>query len=74
MTPGAHVVEGQTRDGHAVRQSQNVEAGDIVSVALVPSASTATTAAPPPPPPPAPAPGDGRHGLVARRRVLRRRA
>jgi len=43
VTPGEHVVQGQTQDGAAVRQAQTVQAGDVVSVALVP-------------PPPAPAP------------------
>lgn len=43
VTPGEHVVEGQTEGGAAVRQPQTVQAGDVVSVALVP-------------PPPAPAP------------------
>ena len=42
VTPGAHVVEGQTRDGRNVRQSQNVEAGDTVSVALLAPASAAS--------------------------------
>lgn len=36
VTPGAHVVEGRTKDSRPVRQAQNVEAGDVVSVALVP--------------------------------------
>jgi len=52
VTPGAHVVEGQASDGHTARQSQNVEPGDTVSVALVAPggdapAPTPTAAAPP---------------------------
>src|SRR5579883_2646243 len=39
VTPGAHVVEGHTADGKPVRQSQNVEAGATVSVALMPPAA-----------------------------------
>ncbi|HEX8794842.1 MAG TPA: tetratricopeptide repeat protein [Polyangiaceae bacterium] len=42
VTPGAHVVEGKTSDGTAVRQSSDVQAGDVVSVALVPPAAGAT--------------------------------
>lgn len=53
VTPGAHVVSGRAADGRAVRQSQSVEAGDVVSVALVPSPAPG---APAPPPPPAPTP------------------
>lgn len=52
VTPGAHVVEAQTSDGHVARQSQNVDAGDTVSVALVASndapAPTTNPAATPP--------------------------
>jgi hypothetical protein len=52
VTPGAHVVSGHAADGRAVRQSQSVEAGDVVSVALVPPPAPGVPA----PPPPAPAP------------------
>jgi hypothetical protein len=52
VTPGAHVVEGQTRDGRAVRQSQNADGGQTVSVALVapdvPAVPAPAQAAPPP--------------------------
>jgi hypothetical protein len=49
VTPGAHVVEGKTSDGTAVRQSSDVQSGDVVSVALVPppAGSNATAAASP---------------------------
>jgi tetratricopeptide (TPR) repeat protein len=58
VTPGQHLVEGQTKDGATVRQPQDVQAGDVVSVALVPPPPSA---APPPPaaeasPTPTPAP------------------
>jgi hypothetical protein len=58
VTPGAHVVEGRTSDGQLVRQPQTVQAGDVVSVALVPPAAA------PPAPPPAPPPVEERphHG------------
>jgi hypothetical protein len=49
VTPGAHVVTGRTADGRAVRQSQSVEAGDVVSVALVPPAPAAPVLAGGPP-------------------------
>jgi hypothetical protein len=52
VTPGAHVVSGHTQDGRPVRQSQSVEAGQVVSIALVPP--PAAGASPPPPPPAAP--------------------
>lgn len=44
VTPGAHVVVGKTSDGTVVRQSSDVQAGDVVSVALVPPAAGAATA------------------------------
>jgi hypothetical protein len=52
VTPGAHVVEGKASDGTVVRQSSDVQAGDVMSVALVPSAagSAASSAAPSPAP------------------------
>ena len=52
VTPGAHVVEGRTRDGRPVRQPQTVGAGDVVSLALVPPPAVAVGLPPPPPPPP----------------------
>lgn len=62
VTPGEHVVEGQTKNGSTVRQPQTVQAGDVVSVALVPPPP-----APSPPPPaaeatPPPAPPRATHG------------
>jgi hypothetical protein len=52
VTPGAHVVEGHTSDGKPVRQSQNVEAGETVSVALMaPTTAPASGGTPPPPVP-----------------------
>jgi hypothetical protein len=57
VTPGAHVVEGRTRDDRAVRQEPTVAAGDVVSIALVaPAAPSRGTPPPPPPPPPPPGP------------------
>jgi hypothetical protein len=51
VTPGAHVVEGKASDGTVVRQSSDVQAGDVMSVALVPSAAgTASSAAQSPAP------------------------
>jgi hypothetical protein len=44
VTPGAHVVEGKTSDGRAVRQSSDVQAGDVMSIALVPPAPGSSTA------------------------------
>lgn len=51
VTPGEHVIEGKTSDGTVVRQPSSVQAGDVVSIALVPPApgsavASATTAAP----------------------------
>jgi hypothetical protein len=46
VTPGAHVVAGKTSDGTVVHQSSDVQAGDVVSIALVPSAAGAAAAAP----------------------------
>ncbi|HEY8042574.1 MAG TPA: tetratricopeptide repeat protein [Polyangiaceae bacterium] len=51
VTPGAHVIEGRTKDDRPVREAHTVEAGDVVSVALVPPGVT-----PAPAPVPAPAP------------------
>lgn len=56
VTPGAHVVEGKTSDGTVVRQSSDVQAGDVVSVALVPPAGGAAAAASSPAPSGASAP------------------
>jgi hypothetical protein len=50
VTPGAHVVAGKTSDGTVVRQSSDVQAGDVVSVALVPPAAPATSASASPAP------------------------
>ena len=52
VTPGAHGVEGRAPDGREVRQEPKVDAGDVVSVALVPPAATPQPPAPPPPPEP----------------------
>jgi hypothetical protein len=57
VTPGAHVISGHTQDGRPVRQSQTVEAGDVVSVAVVPPPAAGA----PPPAPPAPAPAPEHH-------------
>lgn len=58
VTPGAHVVAGKTSDGTVVRQSSDVQAGDVVSISLVPSAAGATASvAPAPPTTSAPGPG-----------------
>jgi hypothetical protein len=58
VTPGAHVVEGRTRDDRPVREAQTVEPGDVISIALSPP--------PPAPPkqatPPAPAAPPPTHG------------
>lgn len=66
VAPGAHVVEGRTTTTthEAVRVSQNVGAGEMVSVALVPPAATATatTTTTPADPGPKPAPHE-RSGL-----------
>ena len=51
VTPGTHVLSGHAQDGRAVQQSQTVDAGAVVSVALVPPPAPG---APAPPPPPAP--------------------
>jgi hypothetical protein len=54
VTPGAHVIEGKAGD-RPVRQNQRVEAGSVVSVALVaPPPAVSASSAPPPAPPPAP--------------------
>jgi len=53
VTPGAHVVEGKTSDGTAVRQSSDVQAGDVMSVALVPPAAGSAAASASPSPGPA---------------------
>jgi hypothetical protein len=58
VTPGAHVVSGRAQDGRPVRQSQTVEAGDIVSVALVPPPAAGAPA------PPSPQPSE-KHASVA---------
>lgn len=47
VTPGAHVVAGKTSDGTVVRQSSDVQAGDVVSISLVPSAAGAPASAAP---------------------------
>lgn len=47
VTPGAHVVEGKTSDGTVVRQSSDVQAGDVVSVALVPPVAGASASSTP---------------------------
>jgi tetratricopeptide (TPR) repeat protein len=54
VTPGAHVIEGKAGD-RPVRQNQRVEAGAVVSVALV-APPVASSAPAPRPPPPAPEP------------------
>jgi hypothetical protein len=56
VTPGEHVVEGKTSDGTAVRQSSVVQAGDVMSVALVPPAAGSAAASASPSPAPAAAP------------------
>jgi len=53
VTPGAHVVEGKASDGTAVRQSSDVQAGDVMSVALVPAAAGGAAASASPSPAPA---------------------
>lgn len=60
VTPGAHVLEARASDGQTVHQSQNVEAGQEVSVSL--TRGPASPAAPPstaPAPEPAPTTSDG---------------
>lgn len=57
VTPGAHVVEGRTRDDRPVREAQTVEPGDVVSIALAPPAVLAPKE--PPPAPPAAHPAHG---------------
>jgi hypothetical protein len=49
VTPGAHVVEGRTRDDRPVREAQTVEPGDVVSIVLAPPAPGAPKPVEPPP-------------------------
>jgi tetratricopeptide (TPR) repeat protein len=62
VTPGEHLVEGQTKDGGTVRQPQTVQAGDVVSVALVPPPPAPATPPPAAEAPPPPAPPRAQHG------------
>jgi len=65
VTPGTHVVEGKTSDGTVVRQSSDVQSGDVVSVSLVPAAAGTTASATPSPAPSsaaAPAPAAAQSG------------
>ena len=59
VTPGAHVVEGRTHDDRPVREPQTVDAGDVVSISLVPPSLVPARPEPPPAPPPA---GQSTHG------------
>ncbi|MGH7298774.1 MAG: tetratricopeptide repeat protein [Polyangiaceae bacterium] len=47
VTPGAHVVEGRTRDDKPVREAQTVEPGDVISIVLVPPSPAPPKAIPP---------------------------
>lgn len=59
VTPGAHVVEGRTRDDRPVREAQTVEPGDVISIALAPPPPAPVAKVTPPPPPAPPPPSHG---------------